>query len=438
MGSGEKGLSFDADDPGGTGVTHARLLVDDETVDSRSLPCEEGGCPLTSDFFLDTGTLTEGEHQLSAVAEDGAGNSVREDWTIRLERTAPGLTVVGPLNDVAGQNLAPGSSYQVTANGSDAVGAAMQSGLGSLSFSVDDDGAEVASQECELGGCGMTEIFEYVTDDHGTGEHRVNVTATDLAGNETTRTLVVSNDAPQAETCQPAPTPATQSEVLPAEPDPALAAFRAGFPGAFEPSTAFTLDGEVLQAQLDGTLPAVFRSVGTLVPLALDREASDGATTQLETEVAPLCLVPTDVSSGASDPTAPVNGVATLYANSTPGTDIAVRPTAVGEETFSQVRGALASKEISWHVSLAGGHELRELADGSVAVVEPAGPGGTPPAMLWLGTSPVSHPKAPGSSRETTVSEWATRLRTTTGWNGSRRTTARGGHESGASTPTAT
>lgn len=114
--------------------------------------------------------------------------------------------------------------------------------------------------------------------------------------------------------------------------------------------------------------------------MTVDREGSDGPSTEVETEVAPLCLAPTAVSAGASDPTAPINDVATLYASSTPGTDTVIRPTAVGVETFSQVRGALASKEISWHVALEDGQQLRNLSDGSVAVVEPAEPGATPPA----------------------------------------------------------
>lgn len=134
----------------------------------------------------------------------------------------------------------------------------MQSGLGRLSFAVDDGGAEVASQECDLGGCGMTEIFEYVTDEYGTGQHIVTVTATDLAGNETTRNLVVNNDQPPADTCEPAPAPVSQAEVLPAQPDAALALLRAGFPDAVEPASVFTLDGEALQPKLDATLALLF------------------------------------------------------------------------------------------------------------------------------------------------------------------------------------
>lgn len=376
---GDHSLLLDAADAG-TGVTQAELHIDDQVVETFVQDCASGACELTHDFTVNTDTLAEGEHSARALVRDGAGNRAWEDWTFRVERTAPSLTLSGTLKAMAGQTLSDGTTYTLIAGSTDMVGTS-QSGVESIAVAIDDDPADIESQECPFGGCAMTRTFEYRPDDYESGPRTITVTATDFAGNQTSDSFVVTNPEPPALRCPdpPAPTPAINP--VPTTPEMALTQVQSstGFPEAVAPAQATDLDGMVIQPGLDASDSVRFRATGTVAQGDIDREASDGATATLETLRGPVCLTPTEVSIGASQPSAPVNGVAAMYANSRPATDTVVRPSPAGVQMFSQLRAGLAPKRLAWHVALQPGQELRQLVDGEVAVVIPAPEGAAPP-----------------------------------------------------------
>lgn len=79
-------------------------------------------------------------------------------------------------------------------------------------------------------------------------------------------------------------------------------------------------------------------------------------------------LTPLRVTDSASD--AHATGDATVFANTARSADTAVKASAMGFETFTQIRDALAGERYSWRVTLTAGQRLQKLSDGSVVVTE--------------------------------------------------------------------
>jgi len=379
--SGEQDLVVDAyDEPGAvpaTGATHVEARIDGNPVEAPvEEPCEAGGCELSADFVSNTDTLAEGPHTLTLVVRDGAGNvAAAEPIEFKLERTPPSLTLAGSLEAAKDTMLTQGSTYSLTADATDASGAAPQSGLGAIDVAVDDEGADVKEQPCPRGGCLMSRSYSYAVDEHEPGPHTVTVTATDLAGNETSRQFTVNNPTPPEPTCQAGASQPAGGGLLPLLPslerDLALRAFRLRLPGAFEQWSPKELAGTVIKPELDARDPNLFKPTGSLAPMSVDKGAADGPTTQVETDYEPICMTPTVVGPDPSDPGEVINRTAVLFANSAPGTDTLIRPTPVGSASLLQLRSPVAPSAFSWNVDLEPGQELRDLPGGAVAVIEP-------------------------------------------------------------------
>jgi hypothetical protein len=92
--------------------------------------------------------------------------------------------------------------------------------------------------------------------------------------------------------------------------------------------------------------------------------------------VGDLCMRPTSTTAAATKATI-VHGDTALYANTAPQTDTVLRPSATGATTIQAIRGPQAPQTYSWKVGLTGSEQLKKLADGSVAVVDPTEPAAT-------------------------------------------------------------
>lgn len=82
-----------------------------------------------------------------------------------------------------------------------------------------------------------------------------------------------------------------------------------------------------------------------------------------------LSLDPVETSHDAAETPTLVNSVAGLTANLYNGADLIARPEPTGATMVLQSRSAEAPRRISWEVRLGADQELRQLSDGSVAVV---------------------------------------------------------------------
>lgn len=378
---GEQGLSLDATDSL-SGVTHAELRIDGSVVEAADQSCGlSGGCSLDYDFAADTEAYSPGAHSVAVVARDQAGNTATREWSVKLERDAPQLSLSGSLREAQGQTLPEGSSYTLSVSSTDPSGTTSASGVRSIEVAVDDEEGDIVERACSSGGCSLTRQFTYVTDEYSSGPHEIRVTARDFAGNETTERFTVNNEDPRPPACPGPPPPDSVVNPQPVPPAEALASLQSsqGFRQAVEPWTPSSLDGVSIAPVLQQLVNS-FNSASSLAEASFDTTPSDGVTATLGTEFGPICLTPTVVSIGASDPGPPVNGTAAVYANSHPATDTVARPTPTGLELFAQLRGPGAPTELSWYVATQPGQLLTQLSDGGVAVIEPAPPGSESPS----------------------------------------------------------
>jgi hypothetical protein len=89
----------------------------------------------------------------------------------------------------------------------------------------------------------------------------------------------------------------------------------------------------------------------------------------VNTPAGELSLIPVESSQGATENPTIVNGAAALFANTWPATDTIVRSEPLGATAILQLRSSEAPKSFSWEVRLGADQQLRQLSDGSVAVI---------------------------------------------------------------------
>jgi hypothetical protein len=388
-GAGSQDLGILASDASGTGVTRAELRVDGALAATLDQGCPAGGCDLDGEMVVDTNPYAPGDHTLTVTVRDASGNATSESWTTRLERDAPALVISGPLVTDSSQPLTVGERYELIATASDTAGSAAQAGIGRVAVAVDDDAPDSVEQACPGGACSLTRSFDFVVDDYEPGPHTITVTATDLAGNETVRTLLVNTAEPPAPRCESAPSPTLDSAAIP----PISAAearqqFEQHLPEALQPNSAVSLGPVSIQPSLIPAGP-LFEAIGSMNRSTVAADPQAAAIT-VHTDDVPICFTPAEVGTGAIAPDAIINDAAVLYANSRPGVDTLVRPTVAGVKTFLSVRSADAARQFSWHVALHPDLALKQLPDGSAAVVELAEPGSPLPAPVVDG--PASPP----------------------------------------------
>jgi len=120
-------------------------------------------------------------------------------------------------------------------------------------------------------------------------------------------------------------------------------------------------------------------------------------------------VVPLGLDGTATNATV-VEGTTAVFANTSSGADTAIRPTATGVETFTQIRSAAAPETYSWRVDLVGGQRLQRLADGSVVVLDDAGPDTPPPPAPPRNATPANVVGDGAPSSDQAITDPATQL----------------------------
>ena len=191
-GTGE--VALQASDPG-LGVRALRITGGSATTldcdGTRARPCP---AQVTRTLTYDIDRLPEGANALEAVAEDALGHRATARWTAKVDRTAPSVTLSGPLADSDGESVsAPSLALHVEA--ADAL-------AGVEGIAIDVDGTRR----------GSTSDFVLDAAALPAGSHTVAVTVTDRAGNPTRRTLTFTTGS--GGTAAPTPLPDTESGSL--------------------------------------------------------------------------------------------------------------------------------------------------------------------------------------------------------------------------------
>jgi hypothetical protein len=143
-------------------------------------------------------------------------------------------------------------------------------------------------------------------------------------------------------------------------------------PAVLAPSTVATLEEQSISPALSDTGEEL-AAQSTLTSSTISKETAGEFA--VNTPTGELSLTPVESQATAATPPTIVNGAAALTANSWPATDTIIRPQPLGAAAILQLRSPEAPRSFSWQLRLGPDEELKQLPDGSVAVVEaPATP----------------------------------------------------------------
>ncbi len=137
-------------------------------------------------------------------------------------------------------------------------------------------------------------------------------------------------------------------------------------PAVLASATATTLEEQSIAPTLrDSSEELVSQS--TLTSSSIAKETAGEFA--VNTPVGEISLTPVESQPTAATPPTIVNGAAALIANSWPATDTVIRPQPLGAATILDLRSAEAPRSFSWQLRLGPDQELKQLSDGTVAVV---------------------------------------------------------------------
>jgi len=389
----------DYDDQGfrASGAKRVELLVDGIVRGTRDFDCAQE-CPASAEhgFDFDADAYSSGQHTVEVRATDALGHLSSESWTVDIDNEAPTATQSGTLATAAALQTANlgAPSYQLLTVAQDGGPLQpQQSGVARISISVDGWLADEAEQVCEDGSCSMNHLWTYQNQDFGAGVHTVTATVTDVAGNESTHSLVVSDGtsmdcnnvlaSPSGQPCfekhwacslsqEVVPGPSNPA-ALPSDvitPSAALSILQATMPSVVTPSVATTLNGLTVRPSLDTSGPDHVVT-GAQQHGALPEQPAGGLAIGWGPDG--VCLHPLATDTAATQPLL-VAGDSILLANTQPAVDTVMRPTAYGVEAFLQLRNARAPETFRWKVGMPEGATLQQLDPRTVAVVGPEDP----------------------------------------------------------------
>lgn len=143
-------------------------------------------CNQTETITFNTASMPEGAYPVTITARDIVDNSGSATVPVKIDRTAPTLTISGALKDAEGGFARDGDSARIVATDA-------HSGVRSLDIKIDGT-SQGAASTCATDGCSLTRDVTLDTDVFGEGEHTVLVTALDGANHTNTSSWTFSVD----------------------------------------------------------------------------------------------------------------------------------------------------------------------------------------------------------------------------------------------------
>ena len=360
------------------------ISIDGKLVDSSESWCLSESCPVTRQWTLDSSTYSVGLHAATVKALDGFGNSTTKNLVFNVARdtTKPTLQLSGELAE-APEGWVQQESYGLSAVASDPAGY----GVTALTFRIDGQTVNSTSQSCLDGGCGssMSKSLNMAT--YAGGAHAAEVTATDGAGNTSTKKWTINVDP--------------DGHVSTAEAEATLDAVE-------ETSPVNPIGPPVEEEGIEGTAPAIgieeagdeLEAIGTQIPTAISQEAESGITLQVPVagDLAPICpeegvpsapcvtqekydaeiqaasdnkypgfnplqIVPVETSMEGVVEGKIVGDDAAIYPNVQQHVDSIVRPLFDGVLYFKSIRDETAPETFEWEVELQPGQEIKLIDD---------------------------------------------------------------------------
>jgi Matrixin len=176
------------------------------TVDGAYASQGEPPCPRnrTTSVGVNTNELTEGNNTLYAIARDVVDHVTPitgPGFTVKVDKTAPRLSISGPLRD--GEDLNGDDSYPLIVQAYDDRSQTVSSGVQRIEIWVDGAHRRTTTQSspCPDDGCPLDDFFDMGA---APGSHQIIVKVFDKAGNEASDTWnVVIGSGPPNTTADP-------------------------------------------------------------------------------------------------------------------------------------------------------------------------------------------------------------------------------------------
>lgn len=188
------GVRADISDPG-LGAKKIDLLSDGVLKGTASNPCTGGKdyrCPSlwpasqTNQQYTSE-QLGDGAHSMKINGADAVGHrSNDQTWTVKIDSTAPALSLTGSMKDADGSTIAEGGTLSLGIHADDAA----RSGISRVDMTFDGDAPldvtlKLNTGLCVLAACPDTfdAVYSVNADALSIGKHTAVVTTTDLVGN---------------------------------------------------------------------------------------------------------------------------------------------------------------------------------------------------------------------------------------------------------------
>lgn len=309
--------------------------------------------------------LPEGDLEIAAASRDAAGNrSAPAIAHVKVDRTSPSIFTSGAFDEER-VTVAKHAVLHVKASDGteDASGTA---GVIRVEMRLDgelvDPATDRIQQTCVSGGCALRHSFALEPLSWGTGEHVIDVTAVDAAGNTNVQRLNIEvRQPPSCENASAQVSPTFGSG--PAVSDSAaLAAVTSTAAASVAPAVDTAPQGDPMRLRANSFVSdgAESQTAAAVQPAAGVR-ASEGSQT--------ITVAPTTISDVAH-PGVQVQDSSVLYANVARGADVVTRADEDGTDVYVVSRTSSAPEEFSWNVCGAKHQTLEEAPDGSVLVID--------------------------------------------------------------------
>jgi RHS repeat-associated protein len=178
----------------GAGVRSVETLVDGVRRDYVEQGCPAGGCSLSRTYTFQPGLFTEGTHAIHVIVTDVFGQQTERSWSVKVDRTAPTLTLSGALKDRVGSWLDE-SPQSLSIDARDGTAQKPGSGVKSVEVLVDGQRRDFTDQACPAGSCALARAFTFAGAAYGDGSHSVRVLVTDQAGRTAEQTIAAKVDS---------------------------------------------------------------------------------------------------------------------------------------------------------------------------------------------------------------------------------------------------
>ncbi len=334
-----------------SGVATVAIRIDGKVVDSSSPGCVVGGCSVSREWTLNSGSYAAGSHTVEASAADALGHGTTKSMTINIARdtTPPQVTANASLY-TAPEGWVEQQSYPVTAFATDPNGY----GVTALTLKVDSEVVKSETQSCPDGGCGETLTGLLNLANYSGGAHPAELIVADGAGNKYVKHWTINVDPEGHVSAEEA---ADTLEAVDSTANSLVVA-----PSWEVVSPEERADGNNPGLKATGT---VLESTGVPDKSTLGFASNGGF--EVESPEGSIKAVMT--GAGSPTPTEIANGSVAITGNTVSSTDTVIRPIYDGVMTFQSIRDVSAPETYSWEVTLHEGQSLR-LVNSTTAQVE--------------------------------------------------------------------